>query len=228
FWNDYYLNKVRDPSNDCNRTLDVWTLHANFMKVMIEKVDRYPNVLGYELLNEPPVWKDEDYQNLGNMHTELAKKLRKVTDKTLIFTREIPFGKEPDGDPYQRQSNLQHKILPKDPRDNVIYAPHIYTLKNLEKQVDQWKSLQKKWESMGYDVEIAVGEWAFQPPENTEDLTQEKINEFVKVWSKEGFMHAYWVFGCSRCGEGNVLVDEDGILTDLGTFVKKSIIKHYD
>jgi hypothetical protein len=38
---------------------------------------------------------------LEKMRAELAKKLRKVTDKTLIFTREIPFGKEPDGDPYQ-------------------------------------------------------------------------------------------------------------------------------
>jgi aryl-phospho-beta-D-glucosidase BglC (GH1 family) len=229
FWNDYYLNKVRDSSNSCKRTLDVWTLQADFMKDMINEVDDYRNVLGYELLNEPHLWKDADYENLGTMHTELAEKLRKSTDKPLIFTRETTHGLEPDGSKYTRKVELEHKILPKDPAKNVIYAPHLYGLKDIEKQVATWKAVQKKWASIGYDVEIAVGEWSTQPPQlpKGKAVTQKNMDEFVKVWSREGYMHVYWAFGCFSCGEGNVLVKKGGALEDAGRFYENSIIKHY-
>jgi aryl-phospho-beta-D-glucosidase BglC (GH1 family) len=229
FWNDYYLNKVRDSSNSCKRTLDVWTLQADFMKDMIREVDDYPNLLGYELLNEPHLWKDADYENLGIMHTELAKKLRKSTDKPLIFTRETTHGLEPDGSKYTRKVELEHKILPKDPAKNVIYAPHLYGLKDIEKQVATWKAVQKKWASIGYDVEIAVGEWSTQPPQlpKGKAVTQKNMDEFVKVWSREGYAHTYWAFGCFSCGEGNVLVKKGGALEDAGRFYENSIIKHY-
>ncbi len=230
FWNDYYLNKVRDSGNSCKRTLDVWTLQADFMKDMILEVDNYPNVLGYELLNEPHLWKDADYENLGIMHTELAKKLRKSTDKPLMFTRETTHGLEPDGSKYTRKVELEHKILPKDPAKNVIYAPHLYGLNDIEKQVATWKAVQKKWASIGYDVEIAVGEWSTQPPQlpKGKAVTQKNMDEFVKVWSREGYMHTYWAFGCFSCGEGNVLVKKGGALEDAGRYYENSIIKHYE
>ncbi len=228
FWNDYYLNKVRDSSNKCKGTIDVWSLHADFMKDMIKEVDHYPNVIGYELLNEPHVWKDADYENLGIMHTEIAKKLREVTEKTIIFTRESPRGLQDDEDEYTRKPDLQYKILPK-VDGKIMYAPHVYGLDNIEKHVDNWKEDQKKWKSMGYDVEIGVGEWATQPPQlkKGKAVTQENIDDFVKVWSREGYMHTYWAFGCFSCGEGNVLVKKNGDLDHAGEFYIKSIIKHY-
>jgi hypothetical protein len=230
FWDDYYLNKVRDSSNSCKRSLDVWTLHANFMEDMIDKVDKYPNVIGYELLNEPHVWKDSHYDQLGELHTELAKKLRKSTDKVLIFTRETAHGFDKDGTEYQRNFNLEYKILPKDPAKNVMYAPHLYGLDDIEEHVDKWKDVQKKWHSMGYDMEIAVGEWATQPPQLPEGkaVTQANIDAFVKVWEREGFPQTYWAFGGFGYGEGNVLIDRIGTLTPAGQYYENSILKFYD
>jgi hypothetical protein len=229
FWNDYYLNKIRDTRNSSKGTIDVWQLHADFMKTMIEEVDQYPNVIGYEILNEPHVWKDQDYENLGRMHTAIAKEMRESTDKIIIFTRETSHGSEPDGSPYNRRPGLEYKILPKDPASNVMYMPHLYDLNEIERHVSLWKEVQKKWDSMGYDVRIGVGEWAPQPPQlRSPTVTQPNIDGFVSVWEREGWMHTYWAFGGPNFGEGNVLVKRNGVLTLAGEYYEESIKKFYD
>ena len=229
FWNDYYDNKVRDSDNSCKRTLDVWDAQADFMQDMIDEVDRYPNVIGYELINEPHVWTDSHYDRLGELHTWLATELRKSTDKVLIFTRETAHGLDSDGNKYQRKSYLEYKILPKDPAKNVIYAPHIYNLNDIEKQVSQWKDVQKKWAANGYDVEIAVGEWAPESPQlKSPSVTPQDIDRYVSVWSREGWMHTYWAFGGFIYGEWNALVKFNGELTDPGEHFAKAINRYYD
>ena len=127
------------------------------------------------------------------------------------------------------QPGLEYLILPKDPDKNLIYAPHLYALKDIEKQVKSWKDYQKKWASMGYNVDIAVGEWATQRPQIPDDpVTQENIDGFVKVWSREGYMHTYWAYGASAVGEGNALATKNGDLKKAGILFEKSILKHYD
>jgi hypothetical protein len=109
-----------------------------------------------------------------------------------------------------------------------MYAPHLYGLDDIEEHVDKWKDVQKKWHSMGYDVEIAVGEYATQPPQlKSPSVTQENIDGFVSVWSREGWMHTYWAYGGFAFGEGNVLVNSNGDLTSAGNYYAKSIAKHY-
>lgn len=229
FWDDYYLNEVRDPNDSCKRTLDVWDLQADFMKAMIEEVDHYPNVIGYEILNEPHVWADEHYDELGQLHTEIAKKIRKDTDKLIMFTRETTHGFESDGSRYPRKIGLEYKILPKDPAKNVMYVPHLYNLNEIEDHVDRWKADQERWKSMGYDVGIAVGEWSPQPPqlEIGNAVTQENMDAYAKVWEREGWMNTYWAFGGFKFGEGNVLVKESGKLTKAGEYFESSIEKFY-
>ncbi|MGI0012419.1 MAG: cellulase family glycosylhydrolase [Nitrososphaera sp.] len=230
FWDDYYSNKVRDSSNSCKRTLDVWTLQAGFMEDIINVVDKYPNLIGYELINEPHVWKDSHYDRLGDLHTWFAKELRKSTDKVLIFTRETTHGLKSDGTVYLRKPDLQYKILPKDPAKNVMFSPHLYDLNEIEKHVSQWKELKKKWASMGYDVKISVGEWAAKPPQLTKGkaVTQQNIDRFVSVWEREGWMHTYWAYGGFADGEGRVLVEYSGDLTSAGEYLAKAITKYYD
>jgi len=230
FWHDYYTNNVRDSGNLCRQTLDVWTLHAEFMLAMIEEIDHYPNVIGYEILNEPHVWKDQDYENLGKMHTSIAKKLRTGTDKLLIFTRETGQGQDADGRKYVRNVELGYKILPQDPAKNVMYMPHLYNLNEIEENVKIWKDVKKQWKSMGYDVNIGVGEWAPQPPFLPEGsaVTQENVDRFVKVWEREKWMHTYWAYGGFRFGEGEVLVWRSGVLTEAGEYYEKSIDKFYE
>ena len=228
FWDDYYQNKVRDSSNSCRKTLDVWSLQAEFMTTMIKEVDHYPNVIGYELLNEPHVWEDDHYDELGNMHTEIAIELRKSTDKTIIFTRETAHGYDRDGK-YNRKAGLEYKILPKDPAKNVMYIPHLYDLDDIDIHVDRWKDVQKRWKSMGYDVRIGVGEWSPQPPQLEEGnaVTQDNMDAFVRIWQREGWMHTYWAYGGFNFGEGNVLAKKSGDLTKAGEYYAESIRNFY-
>ena len=230
FWSDYYDNKLRDSNNSCRRTLDVWELQSEFMVTLIKEVDQYPNVIGYELLNEPHVWENSQYDALGRLHTELAKDIRKHTDKTIIFTRETTHGYDDKGRKYSRQIGLEYKILPKDPAKNVMYIPHLYDLDEIEDHVDRWKEVQKRWKEMGYDVKIAVGEWSPQPPQLIEGkaVTQENMDGFVKVWEREGWMNTYWAYGGFKFGEGNVLIRENGSLTKAGQYFEKSIERYYD
>ncbi len=230
FWNDYYTNRVLDSTNACVGTIDAWKLHADFMKAMIDEVDQYPNVIGYEILNEPHVWKDADYDNLGDMHTAIAKKIRASTDKVIIFTRETAHGKAPDGREYTRQIGLEWKILPKDPAKNVMYVPHLYDLDEIDEHVARWKEVQDRWKSMGYDVGIGVGEWSPQPPQLPVGyaVTQDNMNRFVEVWQREGWMHTYWAYGGFNFDEGNVLVRQSGSLTAAGKYYEKSIDEFYE
>lgn len=229
FWNDYYLNKVRDSENSCKRTLDVWHLQAEFMKAMINKIDDYPNVLGYELINEPHLWEDAQYEYLGDMSTAISKELRTATDKILFFTRETAHGLEPDDTKYTRKIGLEYKILPRDPIKNVMYVPHLYDLEEIENHVSFWKELQRKWSSMGYDVNIGVGEWSPQPPQIVSpSVTRQNIEGFVSAWAQEGWMHTYWAFGGFNFGEGNVLIKPTGELSSAGKHYRSTIIDFYD
>lgn len=224
FWDDFYNNKVRNVP-------DAWSLQANYMKVVIEKVDKYDNVLGYEILNEPHLWKKEHYTDLGEYHTAIAKKLRQVTDKTIIFTRETTHGS------YNRDPDYEKLILPLDPDKNVMYWPHTYQPPSRDAgqlQVKQFKRYQSEWAEMGYDVKIGIGEWGTQSnqiaglPGMDEVEGQALMDSFVSTWAKEDWPVTYWAFGCFSCGEGNKIIESDGSLTKYGKRYVKAIETYYD
>jgi hypothetical protein len=234
FWDDYYTNKVKDSKQGCTATMDVWKEQADMMKAIIAKVDKYPNVLGYEILNEPHVWRDSHYDGLGNMHTEVGKQLRSISDKTIIFTRETAWGyNAPDGKKYYRQPSLEHKLLARITGD-LRYIPHLYGLNDIEKHVSQWKKYQAEWEALGYKVPLGVGEFATQPPQlPSPSVTVANVERYVSVWAREeaaspdGFPVTYWAFGSCCGGEGNHLTTNTGELTDAGRYYRDAIAKYY-
>jgi len=224
FWDDFFNNKVRNVP-------DAWSLQANYMKAVIERVDKYDNVLGYEILNEPHLWKKEHYTDLGEYHTAIVKKLRQVTDKTIIFTRETTHGS------YNRDPDYEKLILPLDPDKNVMYWPHTYQPPSRDAgqlQVKQFKRYQSEWAAMGYDVKIGIGEWGTQSnqiaglPGIDEAEGQALMDSFVSTWAKEDWPVTYWAFGCFSCGEGNKIIESDGSLTKYGKRYVKAIETYYD
>ncbi|HEX2013804.1 MAG TPA: cellulase family glycosylhydrolase, partial [Nitrososphaera sp.] len=242
FWDDYYANKVKNSINNCEGIRDVWEDQASFMEAMIQKIDHYPSVLGYEILNEPHVWRDSHYDRLGDLHTVIGGKLRESTDKTIIFTRETAHGyNTADGGKYSRRVSLEDRILPRI-EGEIRYIPHLYDLEEIEQHIGNWKSFQKEWRASvdlthpsGYDVLMGVGEWATQPPQLTAGsaVTQKNMDGFVSVWAREdaassnGFPVTYWAFGICCSGEGNRLVNDDGTLTEAGRYYKNAIAKYY-
>jgi hypothetical protein len=224
FWDDFYNNKVRNVP-------DAWSLQASYMKAVINKVDKYENVLGYEILNEPHLWKQQHYTDLGEYHTAITKKLRQVTEKTIIFTRETTHGS------YNRDPDYEKLILPLDPDKNVMYWPHTYQPPSRDAgqlQVKQFKRYQSEWAAMGYDVKIGIGEWGTQSnqiaglPGMGEGGGQALMDSFVSTWAEEDWPVTYWAFGCFSCGEGNKIIESDGSLTIYGQRYVKAIETYYD
>jgi hypothetical protein len=224
FWDDFYNNRVRNVP-------DAWSLQADYMKAVIERVDKYDNVLGYEILNEPHLWKKEHYTDLGEYHTAITKNLRQATDKTIIFTRETTHGS------YNRDPDYEKLILPLDPDKNVMYWPHTYQPPSRDAgqlQVKQFKRYQSEWAEMGYDVKIGIGEWGTQSNQITglpgldEVEGQALMDSFVSTWAKEDWPVTYWAFGCFSCGEGNKIIESDGSLTKYGKRYVKAIETYYE
>ena len=87
------------------------------MTAIINKVDRYDSVLGYEILNEPSVFNDSQYEKVGTYHTYLGEKLRLETDKTLFFQR----ASRSDFD-YARNPDLEPLVVPSGVK-NIVYTP---------------------------------------------------------------------------------------------------------
>lgn len=124
FWDDYYSNSINANGKS------VWDHQSDFMRAMVNKVDKYPNVIGYEILNEPHVWSSDNshYVAIGNLNTYIGNKLRNAegsypgTDRNIIFTRETLHGTG------KLQKAERYRMAPRLTRlpDSVWWTPHHY------------------------------------------------------------------------------------------------------
>ncbi len=171
FWNAFLSNDIVIDDRK------VWDLQAEFFSKVIDKVDVYKSVAGYEILNEPHLYDSSQYEKLGNYHTYMAGVIRDATDKKIFFDRETTRG-------FPRQPSLEYKIVPRGVSD-LVYAPHLYSVpmpgSQAEKQLDNFYQWSEEWE-----VEILVGEWAAG--------TQAETDIFVKAFKAREFGWTYYAW----------------------------------
>ncbi|MGI0012615.1 MAG: cellulase family glycosylhydrolase [Nitrososphaera sp.] len=189
FWNAFLNNNIT-----VNGT-KVWDVQSNFIKAVIDRVDHYGSVSGYEILNEPHLFDSTQYDKLGNYHTYMAKKIRSITDKKVFFDRETTRG-------FPRIANYEWKIVPK-AVDNLVYQPHLYTVptagSNAEKQLNTFARWSGDW-----GVEIHIGEWAAD--------TQADTDTFVKALKEREFGWTYYAWRPTiGRGAGNQLYESDSV-----------------
>ncbi|MGI0015571.1 MAG: glycoside hydrolase family 5 protein, partial [Nitrososphaera sp.] len=189
FWNAFLNNNIT-----VNGT-KVWDVQSNFMKAVIDRVDHYGSVSGYEILNEPHLFDSTQYDKLGNYHTYMAKEIREVTDKKIFFDRETTRG-------FPRIASYEWKIVPRGV-DNLVYQPHLYSVptagSGAEKQLDNFARWSGEW-----GVEIHIGEWAAD--------TQEDTNTYVKEFKDRQFGWTYYAWRPTiGRGAGNMLYESDAV-----------------
>ena len=92
--------------------------HTIPSKWVIDRVDGYDNVIGYEILNEPHLFNASQYDDLGRYHTYMAKGIREISDKKIFFDRETTRD-------FQRLPSLEYKIVPQNV-SGLVYTPHLY------------------------------------------------------------------------------------------------------
>ena len=172
FWNDFLNNAIVVDQKK------VWNLQAKFMSTIIERVDNYKNVLGYEILNEPNLFHASQYKKLGAYHTFMANKLRNYTDKMIFFDREITPG-------FERKPNLEPLIAPSGVQ-NIVYAPHLY----LPPHPDTLGAVQvknfKNWSEGWGNIPVLIGEFAAS--------SQTDTDIFVSTFKESGFGWTYWTW----------------------------------
>jgi hypothetical protein len=52
---------------------------------VIKRLKDKNSTLGFEILNEPQVFRQVDFRKVGNYHDHIIKNISAITDKTLFF-----------------------------------------------------------------------------------------------------------------------------------------------
>ncbi|MCI0558066.1 MAG: glycoside hydrolase family 5 protein, partial [Nitrososphaera sp.] len=175
FWNAYLSNNISVNGRS------VWDVQADFIKSVINKVDKYNSVAGYEILNEPHLFDKTHYEKLGNLNTFMAKEIREVTDKKIFFDRETTRG-------FSREPSMEYKIVPQGV-SGLVYAPHLYSIPypgtQGEKQIKNFKTWSQQW-----GTEVLIGEMGAETSKDAETyLSVLKANGFgwtAHSWKKSG------------------------------------------
>ncbi len=85
WWSNWWDRSIKDPQGN-----DGWTLLAGFLKDVVNLVDKHPSTLGYEILNEPQVHSNAQWEKVGQFNTFMVNELRTVTQKTIAYSQQIP------------------------------------------------------------------------------------------------------------------------------------------
>jgi hypothetical protein len=169
FWDAFLSN-----SYSINGT-SVWDVQADFLSVVIDRVDDYDSVAGYEILNEPHLFNKEQYSKLGEYHTYMAQKIRSMTDKKIFFDRENTRG-------IARDTTLEPLIAPAG-TNNIVYAPHLYAIpypdSSAEWQINNFKAWSDLW-----GTEVVIGE--------TVADTQQDAEQLLSILQQNGFGWSVW------------------------------------
>ena len=70
------------------RGVDGWTLQADFLKKIVNAVDKHDSTLGYEILNEPHVRSEDQWAKVGKFNSFMTDELRTLTGKTIFYDKQ--------------------------------------------------------------------------------------------------------------------------------------------
>ena len=145
FWDDFWANDITIDGDK------VWSVQFAFFKKIIDRVDDYDSVAGYEILNEPHLFERSDYDDLGDYNQYMAEKIRSESDRKIFFDRETTRG-------LQREPDLEPRIFPDDV-SGLVYAPHLYSPPASGSQGMKQVNNIADWADDA-NTEVLIGEWA--------------------------------------------------------------------
>jgi hypothetical protein len=214
WWTDWWNRSVKDSSGN-----DGWSLLSKFLKNLVNTLDSHPSTIGYEILSEPQIHSDDQWEKVGQFNTFMVNELRKVTQKTIAFSQQVPASiNAPDIDVIPEN---QAKMAP-DNKNNVVFKISLYGVSTDSFQKARLDGLVEAAQLA--DVPIYVGEWnnvvrereggVFRISPEASDLTQEDTNLFLEdfnrldVW---GWAYWQWNFNSHKVPNFNLIsISENG------------------
>jgi hypothetical protein len=132
---------------------DGWTLQLDFLKKIVSITDKHPSTLGYELLSEPQVHSEDQWAKIGKYNTFMTDELRKLTNKTIIYSMNIPIDLKSSIN--VDATNLA-KMTPQN-KQNVVFKFSLYGIPNDGYQSDKLQLFENASRIAG--VPLYIGEW---------------------------------------------------------------------
>jgi hypothetical protein len=80
FWDCWWDKKLKTTEGK-----DAWDAQLEFIVRVIKRVKNKSSTLGFEVLNEPQVFRQADFTEVGNYHDYIIKNISPITDKPLFF-----------------------------------------------------------------------------------------------------------------------------------------------
>ena len=216
WWTDWWNRSVKDTSGN-----DGWSLLSDFLTRLVNTLDSHPSTIGYEILSEPQIHSDDQWEQVGQFNTFMVNELRKVTQKTIAFSQQVPASiNAPNIDVTPEN---QAKMVPAN-KNNVVFKISLYGVSTDSFQKARLDGLVKA--ARLAEVPIYVGEWnnvvrereggVFRISPESSDLTQQEADLFLQdfkrlnVW---GWAYWQWNYNSHRVPNFNlILVSEDGTL----------------
>ena len=214
WWTDWWNRSVKDANGN-----DGWSLLAGFLTTLVNALDNHPSTVGYEILSEPQIHSDDQWEKVGQFNTFMVNELRKATQKTIAFSQQVPASINAQN--IEVTPENQAKMAPAN-KNNVVFKISLYGVSTDSFQKARLDGLVEAAQLMG--IPIYVGEWnnvvrereggVFRISPEASDLTQEETNLFLQdfkrlgVW---GWAFWQWNFNSHRVPNFNlILIGEDG------------------
>lgn len=174
FWNDWWDRKLSVEGKDG------WDAQSEFLERVINTVKNKNSTLGFEILNEPQIFRLRDYERVGKYHDYIITKLSAITEKTLFFCYTYPSPRISFSSPfYQLKTKPSVKVKNKIIFDVHPYPPWFLTM-------GYYKAISQL---MG-KIPVYVGEFN-AGTEYGVTINTQQFNKYVKT------LEAFKVSGCA-------------------------------
>jgi Cellulase (glycosyl hydrolase family 5) len=189
WWEDWLNRSVKDANG-----LDGWTLQAEFLKKIVNTVDKHKSTLGYEILNEPHIRSVDQWEKVGNYNSFMTDQLRTATQKTIFYDRQVPadlYG------PVGATPENMAKMAPAN-KDNVVFKATLYGVPYPKSFAeDRLNAYVKAAQLAG--VPLCMCEFNMKPykqyPEADIQPNQTLVNLFVDKFEEvNAWGWAYWLW----------------------------------
>jgi hypothetical protein len=198
WWTDWWDRKIKDVNG-----ADGWVLLYDFLHKIINTLDSHPSTLGYEILSEPQVHSSDQWEKIGIFNTLMVNELRKITDKTLVYSMNIPVDLKSEIG--INPTNLA-QMAPAN-KTNVVFKISLYGLPEPDTYQGDRLAIFLKTSEIA-QVPLYVGEWnnvlreasineegqrVFNINPAESDISQDEADLIVKTFKDIGaWGMAYW------------------------------------
>jgi hypothetical protein len=220
WWANWLTRSIKDSNGN-----DGWTLQADFMKKIVNAVDKHTSTLGYEIINEPHVYTIDGWQKVGNYNSFITDQLRTVTQKTVFFDRQsLP----KIGGPAGATAENMAKMAPSN-KTNVVFKATLFGSPQPGTEFGERFDLYVKTAQIaGVPLcmcEFSVKQYGSEP---VSDLDQKQVNFFIQKFSQAKIWGwALWIWDYNSRPNSNfnlVTFKGDTVqTTPIMNFVKNAI-----